>query len=118
MFTISFTDPQGTTYEAAVCQVLQASFTENNSESFEFDITTSTGAVTNSYANLSLNYRMGYWPTQEAKDAGAPPYTLIDRITFLPDFAEYSLEAETYSGLAAEAAAELHCKTEILKVSE
>lgn len=117
MFTAAFTDPQGTAYKAAVCQVLQASFSENKSESFEFDIATSTGAVSSGSSSFSLNYRMGYWPTQAAKDAGTPPYTLIDSNTFSQDFADYSLDAETYAGLTAEGAAELHCKTEIMGVS-
>tara|TARA_R110000850_G_scaffold148836_1_gene271145 strand:- start:1657 stop:2013 length:357 start_codon:yes stop_codon:yes gene_type:complete len=117
MFTAAFTDPQGTAYKAAVCQVLWASFTENKSETFDFNIASGTGTVSDGSTNFSLNYRIGYWPTQAAKDAGTPPYTLIDSNTFLQDFADYSLDAETYAGLSAEAAAELHCKTEIIGVS-
>lgn len=118
MFTAAFTDPQGTKYEAAVFQVLQASFTENKSETFEFDIAEGTGAVASGTSSFSLNYRIGYWPTQVAKSAGTPPYTLIDSATFSSDFADYSLDAELYEGLSAEAAAELHCKTENIGVVE
>ena len=118
MFTAAFTDPQGTTYDAAVFQVLRTSFTENNSETYEFDIAQSTGAVASGSSSFSLNYRIGYWPTLTAKSAGAPPYTLIDSATYDPDFADYSLDAELYAGLSAEAAAELHCKTEIIGAAE
>jgi len=117
MFTAAFTDPQGTAYEAAVFQVLQASFTENKSEMFDFDIATSAGAVSNGSSSFSLNYRIGYWPSQSAKKAGTPPYILIDSNTYSADFADYSLESESYAGLKAEAAAELHCKTEIMGLS-
>jgi len=118
MFTAAFTDPQGTTYDAAVFQVLRTSFTENKSETYEFDIGADKGAVSNDTSSFSLNYRIGYWPTQLAKVDGNPPYILIDSETYSADFADYSLDAELYAGLSAEAAAELHCKTEIIGAAE
>jgi len=114
MFTTGFTDPQGTTFEAAVFQVLRSDFTINTSETYSFDIREQVGSAANETSNFSLNYRMGYWASQDAKESGAPPYTLIDPNTYSSDFASYTLDGALYSELEAEAAAELHCKTEVI----
>ncbi|AZN32592.1 hypothetical protein [Pseudoalteromonas sp. Xi13] len=116
MFTAAFTDPQGTEFEAAVFQVLRSGFTANKSETYAYDIREGSGDVEAETANFSLNYRIGYWPTQTSKNNGAAPYILIDTETYNADFASYSLPAEQYSGLSAEEAAELHCKTEVIGV--
>lgn len=118
MFTMAFTDPQGTSYKGAVFQVLRADFLDSSNESYSYDTREGKGTVGEHAVNFSLNYRVGYWPSQEAKDAGAPPYTLIDAETYNADFASYSLPEEQYGGLSAEAAAELHCKTEVLGAGE
>ena len=116
MFTAAFRDPQGTEFEAAVFQVLRSDFTANTSEAYVYDIREASGEIESETANFSLNYRIGYWPSQTAKDNGAAPYILIDTETYNADFASYSLPAEQYSGLSAEEAAELHCKTEVIGV--
>lgn len=116
MFTAPFTDPQGTTFAAAVFQVLRSEFTSNTGENFSYDIAEGKGSVDSETANFSLNYRIGYWPAQEDKDAGSPPYILIDPTTYNSDFASYTLDSETYTGLTAETAAETHCKLEVIGV--
>lgn len=116
MFTSPFKDPQGTTFEAAVFQVLRSDFSSNINETFGYEIRDGVGSVDSETANFSLNYRIGYWPAQEDKDAGSPPYILIDPTTYNSDFASYTLDAETYTGLTAETAAEAHCKLEVIGV--
>jgi len=116
MFTAAFTDPQGTEFDAAVFQVIRSDFTVNTSESYVYDIREGNGTIESESASFSLNYRIGYWPSQTSKDNGAAPYILIDTETYNADFASYALPAEQYSGLSAEEAAELHCKTEVIGV--
>lgn len=116
MFTAAFTDPQGTEFDAAVFQVIRSDFTANTSESYVYDIREGKGSIESENASFSLNYRIGYWPSQASKDNGAAPYILIDTGTYNADFASYALPAEQYGGLSAEEAAELHCKTEVIGV--
>lgn len=116
MFTAAFTDPQGTEFDAAVFQVIRSDFSANTSESYVYDIRGGSGTIEAENANFSLNYRIGYWPSQTAKDSGAAPYILIDTETYNADFASYALPAAQYGGLSAEEAAELHCKTEVIGV--
>lgn len=116
MFTEAFTDPQGTSHEAAVFQVLRSEFTGNTNQTYNFDVATGEGSGGESY-NFSLNYRMAYWPSQEAKDAGGAPYILIDPTTYNSDFASYSLDPEVYNTLSAEQAAEEHCRSEVIGVT-
>lgn len=117
MFTTAFTDPQGTEHAAAVFQVLSADFSGNTSESFIYSVQDGVGSVPNDSTNFTLNYRMAYWATQEAKDAGSAPYILIEPTTYNSDFSAYDLAPSVYEGLSAEHAAEEHCKREIIKVT-
>lgn len=116
MFTTAFTDPQGTDHEAAVFQVLRSEFSANTSETFAYSVSEGAGTTPNDTASFSLNYRVAYWPSQEAKDAGSAPYILIDQDTYNSDFADYTLDPAIYKGLTAEEAAEMHCKLEVIKV--
>ena len=118
MFTTAFTDPQGTAHKAAVFQVLRSEFSANTSETFTYSVDEGQGTIPTDVANFSLNYRMAYWPTQEAKDSGGAPYILIDPATYSMDFADYTLPVDVYKGLTAEQAAEEHCKREVIKVVE
>lgn len=116
MFTEAFTDPQGTTHEAAVFQVLRSEFTGNTDHSYNYDVPTGEGSGSES-SNFTLNYRMAYWPSQESKDSGTAPYILIDPTTYNSDFADYTLDASVYKSLSAEEAAETHCRTEVIGVT-
>ena len=116
MFTKSFTDPQGQTFEAAVFMVRQAALSTNQNSTLQSGENGYKDASMSDQVSDSLSYQMLYFTSQESLDAGNDPYPLFNVETpsgMMGDeklwFRANDLD-ETYSGLSAAGAAEKHCQ--------
>lgn len=111
MFTVlNFTDPQGATHTEAIFQVQQATLRIDSTDDYNMDvINPAAQAITTINGRKRLSYHMCFWRSQEDKDEGLPPYTLLNK-KFVPVFSFDYTNNTDYDGLAAEQAAEKHCK--------
>jgi len=106
-----FVDPQGTTYAEAYFEISTANLMATQNSRFNNRI--SIGEVeSNDDSDISLQYQVYYWTSEQAKLDGKLPYLLANAEPMGDTFYVSNLGNE-YVGLAAEAAAEMHCQANI-----
>lgn len=108
----NFTDPQGVTHTAAYFEVGSANLSRNENKTYSNDAVLHEESNTENIGG-SLYYQMYFWPSEAAKDANKPPYTLVNEDPVGDYFYLNELGSE-YDGLTPKACAELHCKTVVL----
>lgn len=110
MFTKNnWSDPQGMVFVLAIFQVVSADYSENSNTHFDYNRETQQG-VDASDVNKHLNYKVVYWPSQEAYDSKLPPYTLVNPVDNGEIFTLNTFDA-SYNSLTVEAKAEQHILT-------
>ncbi len=113
MFTKTFTDPQGVTHTDAVFETAISYYSENASEDYTFQISNGdaeTSKTSNTHEGNNLRYRIYYWASQEARDAGLLPYVLANSDPIGEWFEVQNLD-NSYTNLTAALKAERHCET-------
>ena len=93
VFNVAFTDAHGVTHTAAVFQLQYAHRHLGNSEII------GEGAMINQ--TVTINYIFKYWYSQETKDAGLQPSTLISlqgnqSFDVYPPYSEAAVDLETF----------------------
>lgn len=107
-----FTDPQGITHELTYFEVSAANLNRSENKAYNNDAVRREESNTEN-VNGNLSYQMYFWPSEEARNANRPPYTLFNEDPVGEYFYINELGPE-YDGLTPQACAELHCQTVVL----
>ena len=75
---INFTDPQGTSFTGATFGVSQAAEVSNENIRLERDLTDLLTMKTTLHTNKNITVQYYYWPDEESRLTGSPPYTLAN----------------------------------------
>lgn len=104
----NFEDPQGITHELAVFEIARANLSSNSNSIFTNRL--GEEPQLDEVVNVNLTYDVFFWPSQESKDAGKPPYLLTNAGDGGNTF-YLNITDNRYSGMDSLQAAELHCTT-------